>query len=128
MITPREGCGTATGRGRVATKVLRRSEYKRGGHRWLAYSVWPSQFGWPAQVSGEVFLDQEPLVFLYGVCARPPACHQICMYLGSNPLDIADFDAKIEIFMGQRARGTCNRYLCCYPTVYTHEPEMRLTR
>ena len=100
MITPREGVAPPQVRqgGYEGTPPLR---YIREVAIGQAYYLWPSQFGWPAQVSPAMFIIKNRWYFYMECVHAHRASHQICMYLGSNPLDIEDFDAKIEIFMGK---------------------------
>jgi hypothetical protein len=65
------------------------------------YMLWSSEFGWPAKVSpaySSVFYRdwffQEP------VHAHRES-HQISMFIGSDPLNIEDFDAVIDVWMGK---------------------------
>lgn len=67
----------------------------------LAYELWSSIHGWPAKVSPVYMVNRDRDWFFTEPVHAHRASHQISMYLGSNPLDIEDFDAKIEIFMGK---------------------------
>ena len=67
----------------------------------LAYELWSSVHGWPAKVSPVYMVNRNRDWFFTEPVHAHKASHQISMYLGSNPLDIEDFDAKIEIFMGK---------------------------
>jgi hypothetical protein len=61
-----------------------------------------SSFGWPAKVTPVYMAATRYREYaLFEPVHAHRASHQISMYLGSNPLDIEDFDAEIEIFMGK---------------------------
>jgi hypothetical protein len=75
----------------------------------LNYFMWSSGLGFPAKVSwsyGTVWYRD--FFYLEPVHAHRHS-HQISMYLGGNPLDIEDFDAEIDIWMGkEREKHTIN--------------------
>lgn len=75
----------------------------------LSYMLWPAQFGWPAKLSPAYTVTYyREYCYLEPVHAHRNS-HQISMYLGSNPLNIEDFDAEIEVFMGkERERHIIN--------------------
>jgi hypothetical protein len=62
---------------------------------------WSSHYGWPAKVSPAYMVTRNRENLLLEPVHAHRDSHQISMYLGSNPLDISDFDATIEIFMGK---------------------------
>jgi hypothetical protein len=67
----------------------------------LNYMLWGERLGFPAKASWSYGTSY----YREYVCMEPVHAHrrshQISMYLGSNPLDIEDFDADIEIYMGK---------------------------
>ena len=62
---------------------------------------WSSHYGWPAKVSPAYMITKYRENLLLEPVHAHRASHQVSMYLGSNPLDISDFDATIEIWMGK---------------------------
>jgi hypothetical protein len=67
----------------------------------LGYNLWSGQMGFPAKLCcGYMVTRYREYAYLEPVHAHR-AFHQISMYLGGNPLNIEDFDADIEIFLGK---------------------------
>jgi hypothetical protein len=67
----------------------------------LGYMLTSGDLGWPAKTSSMYSTG-----FYRDYCCLEPVhahreSHQISMYLGGNPLDIEDFGAEIECFMGK---------------------------
>ena len=63
--------------------------------------LFSSTFGWPAKVSPAIFtIYYREFFFMEPVHAHRHS-HQIMMHIGSNPLNIEDFDAKIDIWLGK---------------------------
>ena len=75
----------------------------------INYMLWSSDFGWPAKVSPAYMTSfYREYALLEPVHAHRES-HQISMYIGSNPLNIDDFDAELDIFLGkERERHTIN--------------------
>ena len=67
----------------------------------VSYMLWSGMLGFPAKASWSYGSTFHKDYF----CAEPVHAHrnshQINMYLGGNPLNIEDFDARIEISMGK---------------------------
>ena len=67
----------------------------------LGYMLMPADLGWPLKTS-PMYISQ-----LYReYCSLEPVhahreSHQISMYIGGNPLDIEDFEADLDVFMGK---------------------------
>jgi hypothetical protein len=71
------------------------------GSRGLQYVLWSSLLGFPAKVSWSYnVLYYREYAYMEPVHAHR-ASHQISMYLGTNPLDIEDFDAEVELWLGK---------------------------
>ena len=67
----------------------------------LGYMYWPKDLGWPAKTS-----PAYAATFYRDYCSLEPwhahrESHQISMYIGGDPLDIEDFGAEIECFLGK---------------------------
>ena len=66
--------------------------------------LWSEIFGWPAKVSpGYSYCRKalhRPDSYLEPIHAHKQS-HQVVMYLGANPLDIEDFDAELDIWLGK---------------------------
>ena len=67
----------------------------------LGYIFWPKDLGWPAKTS-PMYAAQ----FYRDYCCLEPVhahreSHQISMYIGGDPLDIEDFDASIDVYLGK---------------------------
>ncbi len=75
----------------------------------LAYLLWAKDQGWPAKTS-----PMYGAGFYRDYCCLEPVhahreSHQISMYIGGNPLDIEDFDASIDVYLGKEMeRHTLN--------------------
>ena len=67
----------------------------------LNYMLWSKRLGFPAKASWSYGSNYyREFAALEPVHAHKNS-HQISMFLGSNPLNIADFDAEVEIFLGK---------------------------
>jgi hypothetical protein len=79
------------------------------GRRRLGYILTSGDMGWPAKTSSMYAAG-----FHRGYCYLEPLhahreSHQISMFLGSDPLNIEDFDAEIDVFLGKELeRHTLN--------------------
>jgi hypothetical protein len=67
----------------------------------LGYVFWPTDLGWPAKTS-PMYAAQ----FYRDYCCLEPVhahreSHQISMYIGGDSLDIEDFGADIDVYMGK---------------------------
>jgi hypothetical protein len=75
----------------------------------LGYMLWGKELGWPTMSSSSYMSG-----FYRDYCCLEPIhahreSHQISMYIGGNPLDIEDFGADIDVFMGKETeRHTLN--------------------
>ena len=67
----------------------------------INYMLWPSDFGWPAKVSPAYFTAYYRDWFFQEPVHAHRQSHQISMFIGSNPLNIEDFDAEIDVWMGK---------------------------
>lgn len=67
----------------------------------LNYDMWSGRLGFPAKLCcGYNSTFYREYAYLEPVHAHR-AFHQISLYVGGDPLNIEDFDAEIEIFMGK---------------------------
>jgi hypothetical protein len=67
----------------------------------LGYMLWSGDLGWPAKTSPMYAAE-----FYRDYCCLEPVhahreSHQISMYIGSDPLDIENFGADIDVFLGK---------------------------
>jgi hypothetical protein len=75
----------------------------------LGYMLWSGDLGWPAKTSSAYAAH-----FYRGYCYLEPVhahreSHQISMYIGGDPLDIENFGADIDVFLGKEMeRHTLN--------------------
>jgi hypothetical protein len=67
----------------------------------LGYGFVPKDLGWPAKVSPMYATGH----YRDYICLEPVHAHreshQISMYIGGDPLDIEDFGAVIDVYMGK---------------------------
>jgi hypothetical protein len=75
----------------------------------LGYMLWSSDLGWPAKTSSMYVAElSRDYCYLEPVHAHRES-HQISMYIGGDPLDIEDFGADIDVFLGKEMeRHTLN--------------------
>jgi hypothetical protein len=75
----------------------------------LGYMLWAKDLGWPAKVSPMYMAESyRDYCYLEPVHAHRES-HQISMYIGSDPLNIEDFGADIDVFLGKELeRHTLN--------------------
>ena len=67
----------------------------------INYTLWSSYFGWPAKVNPTLNTLGYREYGRGGQMYTYKESQQIYMYLGSNPLDIEDFDVEIDIRLGE---------------------------
>ena len=108
-IAPRRCRTDAAGHYRYSPPEHSFPLYPAGHWPGLGYGYVAKDLGWPAKAS-----PMYAAAFYRDYCCLEPVhahreSHQISMYIGGNPLDIEDFDAEIDVFLGKELeRHTLN--------------------
>ena len=91
----------------------------------LGYMLWAKDQGWPAKTS-----PMYGAGFYRDYCCLEPVhahreSHQISMYIGGDPLDIEDFDASIDVYLGKETGTPHPEQLRRHPLRARHPPRGR---